>query len=65
VTENSEQPPFEDVLPSTEQAPRDRREHGKASDRLNDDELTRRTHKERIDAGVEDYDPDDVPPADG
>src|SRR3712207_1995342 len=42
---------------------RDRREHGGASDRLDDDALTARTEQERVDAGLDDYDPDAVPPA--
>jgi hypothetical protein len=42
---------------------RDRSEHGGASARPDDDELQRRTERERVDAGLEDYDPDDVPPA--
>ena len=42
---------------------RDRREHGGAPDRLDDEELARRTGQERVDAGIEDYDPDSVPPA--
>jgi hypothetical protein len=42
---------------------RDRRFHGGAPDRLDDDELARRTEAERIDAGLDPYDPDDVPPA--
>lgn len=42
---------------------RDRHEHGGASDRVDDDALARRTERERVDAGLEDYDPDDVPPA--
>jgi hypothetical protein len=42
---------------------RDRREHGGAPDRHDDDGLARRTERERVEAGVEDYDPDDVPPA--
>jgi hypothetical protein len=28
-----------------------------------DDALARRTERQRVDAGLEDYDPDDVPPA--
>jgi hypothetical protein len=28
-----------------------------------DDELARRTERERVEAGVDDYDPEDVPPA--
>jgi hypothetical protein len=42
---------------------RDRHEHGGAPDRLDDDELARRTERERVDAGLEPYDPDDVPDA--
>jgi hypothetical protein len=54
---------LDDVLPATEHATPDHREHGKAPDRLNDDELARRTERERVQAGIDDYDPDDVPPA--
>lgn len=42
---------------------RDRREHGGAPDRLDDDALAERTEQERVDAGIEDYDPEAVPPA--
>jgi hypothetical protein len=42
---------------------RDRRFHGGAPGHLDDDELARRTEAERVEAGVADYDPDDVPPA--
>jgi hypothetical protein len=42
---------------------RDRREHGGASAHPDDDELARRTEQERVDAGLDAYDPDDVPPA--
>lgn len=42
---------------------RDRREHGGAPDRFDDDALAARTEQERADAGVTDYDPDEVPPA--
>jgi hypothetical protein len=41
----------------------DRREHGGAPQRHDDEGLTRRTERERVDAGIEDYDPDDIPPA--
>lgn len=41
----------------------DRREHGKASPRLSDDQLAELTEEERVAAGVDDYDPDEVPPA--
>ena len=42
---------------------RERREHGGAADRLNDDQLARLTEEERVEAGVDAYDPDEVPPA--
>lgn len=42
---------------------RDRREHGGASQRLNDDQLAELAEEERVDAGLDDYDPDEVPPA--
>jgi hypothetical protein len=42
---------------------RDRRFHGGAPDRLDDEELARRTEAERVEAGVDPYDPDDLPPA--
>ncbi len=42
---------------------RDRREHGGAPDRLDDDQLARLTEEERVEAGLDDYDPDEVPPA--
>jgi hypothetical protein len=42
---------------------RDRREHGGATQRPDDDALARRTEQERVDAGLADYDPDDVPAA--
>jgi hypothetical protein len=42
---------------------RDRREHGGASARPDDDALASRTESERVDAGLEDYDPDNVPAA--
>ena len=44
-------------------AHRDRREHGGASARPDDDELARRTERERVDAGLDAFDPDDVPAA--
>jgi hypothetical protein len=46
-----------------EQFHRDRREHGGAPDRLDTDRLARLAEEERVDAGVDDYDPDEVPPA--
>src|SRR5262245_46626822 len=46
-----------------EQFHRDRREHGGAPDRLDTDCLARLAEEERVEAGVDDYDPDEVPPA--
>lgn len=42
---------------------KDRRYHGGAPDRLDDDELAERTDEERVDAGLADFAPGDVPPA--
>jgi hypothetical protein len=42
---------------------RDRRFHGGTPRHLDEDELDRRTGAERVEAGVEPYDPDEVPPA--
>ena len=42
---------------------RDRREHGGAPQRLDDDKLAHEAEEERVDAGLDDYDPEDVPPA--
>ena len=42
---------------------RDRREHGGAPQRLDDDLLADITEDERVDAGLADYNPDEVPPA--
>ncbi|MEU4292851.1 hypothetical protein AB0E63_31900 [Kribbella sp. NPDC026596] len=54
----------EEPFETTEDARRDRREHGGASSiRPDDDDLARRTEQERVEAGIDDYDPDDVPPA--
>jgi hypothetical protein len=49
-----------------EQFHRDRREHGGASQYLDndqDEQLARLTEEERVDAGLDAYDPDEVPPA--
>jgi hypothetical protein len=42
---------------------RDRHEHGGAPQRLDDDLLAEITEDERVEAGVADYNPDEVPPA--
>jgi hypothetical protein len=46
-----------------EQFHRNRREHGGAAQRLNDDQLARLTEEERVAAGLDAFDPDEVPPA--
>ena len=63
MTEPHDTPDLDDVIDPTESVPKDRREHGKSPDRVDDDYLEYRTEQERIAAGVEDYDPDHVPPA--
>ena len=55
--------PREDSDEFAEEFHRDRREHGGASQHLNDDQLARLTEEERVEAGVDAYDPDEVPPA--
>ena len=42
---------------------RDRREHGGASPRLDDDRLAELAEDERVDAGLDAYNPDEVPAA--
>jgi hypothetical protein len=42
---------------------RDRHAHGGIPQHLDDDELARLTEEERVAAGLEPYDPDEVPPA--
>jgi hypothetical protein len=42
---------------------RDRREHAGAPARLDDDQLAGLAEEERVEAGIDDYDPDEVPPA--
>jgi hypothetical protein len=49
--------------PFDPQARRDRHEHGGAGAHADDDALARRTEQERVDAGLDAFDPDDVPPA--
>lgn len=59
-----DEPTLDDVLTPSEQAIPDHREHAKTPKHLNDDELARRAEQERLEAGVDDYDPNEVPPAD-
>jgi hypothetical protein len=42
---------------------RERRYHGGAPQRLDDDRLAELTEEERVEAGLDAYDPDEVPPA--
>jgi hypothetical protein len=46
-----------------EQFRRDRREHGGMPQHMDDDKLARLTEEERVEAGIDPYDPDEVPPA--
>jgi hypothetical protein len=46
-----------------EQFHRDRREHGGIPAHPDDDQLARLTEEERVEAGIDAYDPDEVPPA--
>jgi hypothetical protein len=42
---------------------RDRRQHGGAAQRLDDDKLAELAEDERVEAGIDAYNPDEVPPA--
>jgi hypothetical protein len=42
---------------------RDRRYHGGAPEHLDEDKLAELTEEERVDAGLDAYNPDEVPPA--
>ena len=53
----------QDADPPAEQFHRSRRQHGGRIDRLDDDQLARLTEEERVEAGVDAFDPDEVPPA--
>jgi len=53
----------DDINTEAAEGERDHRFHGGSPAHLDDDELARRTAQDRVDAGVTDYDPDDVPPA--
>ena len=59
--QNPDQLPEDDHLP--EDFHRNRREHPGKLERLDDDQLARLTEVERVDAGLDAYDPDEVPPA--
>ena len=55
--------PGEFVDQFAERFHRKRREHGGEIDRLDPDQLDKLTEEERVEAGVDAYDPDEVPPA--
>ena len=55
--------PREDSDEFAERFHRIRREHGGASQHPVDDQLARLTEEERVAAGLDAYDPDEVPPA--
>jgi len=59
--QNPDQLPEDDHLPVDFH--RNRREHPGKLERLDDDQLARLTEEERVDAGLDAYDPDEVPPA--
>jgi len=49
--------------PPAERFHRDRREHGGSPEHVDDDQLARLTEEERVEAGVDAFDPDEVPAA--
>ena len=49
--------------PDDEGFRRDRRQHGGAPEYLDDDRLAHEAEDERVEAGIDPYNPDDVPPA--
>lgn len=49
--------------PPAERFHRDRREHGGSPEHIDDDQLAKLTEEERVEAGVDDFDPDEVPAA--
>lgn len=63
MTDASDAPRIDDVMETTEDVHRDRREHGGASPHVDDDALAERTEDERVEIGLDDFNPDEVPPA--
>ena len=63
MTSTNDEPTLDDVIEPTESAPRDRHEHAKMPSHPNDDALAHRTEQERVELGLEDYDPDTLPAA--
>jgi hypothetical protein len=49
--------------PDDEAFRRDRSQHGGAPEHLNDNRLAHGAEDERVEAGIDPYNPDDVPPA--
>jgi hypothetical protein len=63
MSERDPDEPAEFVDQFPERFHRDRRQHGGEIDRLDQDHLERLTEEERVAAGVDAYDPDEVPSA--
>jgi hypothetical protein len=63
MSEQDPDEPGEFVEQFPERFRRHRAEHGGEIDRLDEDQLERLTEEERVAAGVDDYDRDEVPPA--
>jgi hypothetical protein len=63
MSEQDPDEPAEFADEFAERLHRSRRTHGGEIDRLDDDELARLTEEERVAAGLDPYDPDEVPPA--
>src|SRR5450755_2086287 len=61
MTQQGSDQPAEDQ--PAEQFRRDRHEHGGLPEHIDDDRLARLTEEERVAAGIEAHDPDEVPPA--
>lgn len=59
----ADEPTLSDVIEPTEQAIPDHHAHGKSGQHVNDDLLERRTEQERVEIGIDDFDPNSVPPA--
>ena len=57
MTGPDDRPTLDDVMDTEESAPRDRREHGKADPRPDDEVLEHRTEQERQAVGSDDADP--------
>ncbi|MEU3192610.1 hypothetical protein ABZ686_18675 [Streptomyces sp. NPDC006992] len=56
-------PDQEGSEPDQIRGPEERRTHGGMPEKPDDEALARRTEQERVETGVDDYDPEDVPPA--